>query len=55
VWKPVTNGLPEPSGTIISILVANPKVAGEFYAINNCGIFYSTDLGTSWKMLDDIA
>jgi hypothetical protein len=28
-------GLPEPSGTIISILAANPKVAGEFYAINN--------------------
>ena len=55
MWKPVTNGLPEPGGTIISILVANPEVAGEFYAINNRGIFCSTDLGSSWKMLDDIA
>jgi len=54
VWKPVTNGLPEPSGTIISVLVANPKIAGEFYAINNQGIFCSTDSGNSWKMLDGI-
>jgi photosystem II stability/assembly factor-like uncharacterized protein len=54
VWKPVTNGLPEPSGTIISVLVANPKIAGEFYAINNHGIFSSTDSGNSWKMLDGI-
>jgi hypothetical protein len=54
-WKPVTNGLPEPDGTIISVLAANPKVAGEFYAINNRGIFCSTDSGNSWKMLDGIA
>jgi hypothetical protein len=53
-WKPITNGLPEPSGTIISILAANPKVAGEFYAINNRGIFCSTDSGNSWKMLDGL-
>jgi hypothetical protein len=55
VWKPVTNGLPEPSGTIISVLAANPNVAAELYAINNCGIFCSTDSGNSWKMLDGIA
>jgi hypothetical protein len=54
-WKPITNGLPESSGTIISVLTANPKVAGEFYAINNRGIFCSTDSGNSWKMLDGIA
>ena len=48
-WKPITNGLPEPSGTIISVLAANPKVEGEFYAINNRGIFYSIDSGNSWK------
>jgi hypothetical protein len=53
-WKPVTNGLPEPSGTTISILAANPKVVGEFYAINNRGIFCSTDSGNSWKILDGI-
>jgi hypothetical protein len=54
-WKPITNGLPEPSGTIISVLAANPNVAGKFYAINNRGIFCSTDSGNSWKMLDGIA
>jgi photosystem II stability/assembly factor-like uncharacterized protein len=55
VWKPITNGHLEPSGTIISIIAANPKIAGEFYAINNRGIFCSTDSGDSWKMLDGIA
>ena len=55
VWKPVTNGLPEPSGTIISVLAANPKISGEFYAVNNRGIFCSIDSGNSWKMLDDMA
>jgi photosystem II stability/assembly factor-like uncharacterized protein len=52
-WQ-VVKGLPDSSGTIISILAANPKVAGEFYAINNHGIFCSTDLGSSWKMLDGL-
>ena len=53
-WKAVSNGLPEPPGTIISILTANPKVSGEFYAVNNRGIFCSTDSGISWKMLEGI-
>jgi hypothetical protein len=53
-WKLVSNGLPKPTGTLISVLAAHPKIAGEFYAANNRGIFYSTDSGTSWKMLDDI-
>jgi hypothetical protein len=39
-WEVVANGLPEPRGTIISILAANPKVAGEFYALNNRGHFF---------------
>jgi photosystem II stability/assembly factor-like uncharacterized protein len=52
-WELVSNGLPEPRGTIISILAANPKIAGEFYAVNNRGIFCSTDSGISWKMLKD--
>ena len=30
------------------------KIAGEFYAINNRGIFCSTDSGISWKMLEGI-
>jgi photosystem II stability/assembly factor-like uncharacterized protein len=53
-WKLVSNGLPKPTGTLISVLAANPRIAGVFYAANNRGIFYSTDSGISWKMLDDI-
>jgi len=53
-WKIVSNGFPKPPGTLISVLAANPKVAGSFYAANNRGIFYSTDSGISWKTLDDI-
>jgi hypothetical protein len=52
-WKLVSNGLPKPTGTLISILAANQKIAGEFYAVNNRGIFCSTDSGISWKMLND--
>ena len=52
-WKAVSNGLPEPHGTIISILAANAKVSGEFYAVNNRGIFCSTDSGISWKMFNE--
>jgi hypothetical protein len=41
-------------GTLISVLAANPKIAGEFYAVNNCGIFCSTDSGISWNVIDGI-
>lgn len=51
-WKSISNGLPKPHGTTIATLVANPKVAGEFYAVNNHGIFISRDSGISWKGLD---
>jgi photosystem II stability/assembly factor-like uncharacterized protein len=51
-WRAVSNGLPEPSGTTITLLVANPKVSGEFYAVNNRGLFVSTDSGVSWRKLD---
>lgn len=51
-WKMISKGLPEPSGTIIAILVASSKNAGELYALNNRGIFCSTDSGISWKALD---
>jgi photosystem II stability/assembly factor-like uncharacterized protein len=51
-WKAVSKGLPEPRGTMITILAANPKCAGEVYAVNNRGVFYSTDSGISWRGLD---
>lgn len=43
------NGLPKPSGTTMTILASNPKVSGEFYAVNNRGLFISTDSGLSWR------
>ena len=51
-WELVSKGLPEAKGTIISILVASSKNAGEFYALSNRGIFCSSDSGISWKALD---
>ena len=51
-WKLISNGLPEPGGTIIEILATNSKNGGEFYALSNRGIFCSTDSGISWKALD---
>jgi photosystem II stability/assembly factor-like uncharacterized protein len=51
-WRVVSNGLPEPEGTTIATFVSNPKVSGEFYAVNNRGLFMSTDSGDSWKKLD---
>ncbi|MRN41102.1 MAG: glycosyl hydrolase [Nitrosopumilales archaeon] len=51
-WKAISNGLPESRGTIIAILAANPKNSGEFYAINNRGVFCSTDTGLVWRELD---
>ena len=51
-WEAVSNGLPRPSGTTITLLAANPKAKGEFYAANNCGLFISTDSGVSWRKLD---
>lgn len=51
-WHAVSKGLPEPVGTIISILTSSPYKAGEFYALNNRGIFVSSDSGLSWEVLD---
>jgi photosystem II stability/assembly factor-like uncharacterized protein len=45
-WKKaISNDLPEPKGTTITVLASNPKIAGEFYAVNNGGLFISTDSG----------
>ena len=51
-WEAVSNGLPRPGGTTITLLAANPKVKGEFYAANNRGLFISTDSGNSWEEID---
>jgi photosystem II stability/assembly factor-like uncharacterized protein len=51
-WILSDDGLPEPEGTVISILESNPKIKDEFYCLNNRGIFCSTDSGFSWDILD---
>jgi len=51
-WILSTKGLPEPKGTVISILESSLKNKDEFYCLNNRGIFYSTDSGESWTSLD---
>jgi photosystem II stability/assembly factor-like uncharacterized protein len=51
-WKAISNGLPKPNGTTITILASNPTADGEFYAVNNRGLFTSTDSGVSWRELD---
>lgn len=50
-WGSVSNGLPKPRGATTMLIVSNQKVPGEFYAVNNCGLFISTDSGNSWKKL----
>jgi photosystem II stability/assembly factor-like uncharacterized protein len=51
-WEAVSKGLPKPGGTTITILASNPKDEGEFYAVNNHGIFVSNDSGVSWRGFD---
>ena len=51
-WNAISNGLPEPNGTTITLLAANPKAKGEIYAANNHGLFFSVDSGISWRALD---
>ena len=51
-WELISKGLPESGGTMIPILAASSKNAGEFYLVSNRGIFCSTDSGISWRALD---
>jgi photosystem II stability/assembly factor-like uncharacterized protein len=51
-WKVVKDGLPEPRGSTMMSFTSNTRTPGEFYAVNNHGLFFSTDSGISWKKLD---
>ena len=53
-WKNVTDGLPKARGSTIMIFTSNVKTPGEFYAVNNHGLFLSTDSGSTWKKLDTL-
>ena len=51
-WQPVSEGLPNPKGTLVYSLEANEDEPGVFYAATNRGIFRSADAGLSWKQLN---
>lgn len=48
-WIEVREGLPEPSGTLRTLLAADPGRSGVFYGANNRGVFRSTDRGAGWE------
>jgi hypothetical protein len=51
-WRAVEEGLPEPAGTTVSVLVADPAEPGVFYAANNRGVYRSVDRGEVWTRLE---
>ena len=51
-WDLIGEGIFNSKGTIISNLTANSDVKGEFYCLNNRGIFCSVDSGLSWEPLE---
>jgi hypothetical protein len=53
-WETVTDGLPEPRGSTIMSFAASAKTPGEFYGLNNHGLFLSTNADSSWKKLDTL-
>jgi hypothetical protein len=53
-WKAVTDGLPKARGSTIMSFISNIKTPGQFYAVNNHGLFVSTNSGSSWKKLDTL-
>jgi len=48
-WERVTDGLPDPRGTVRAVLAAGGP--GTFYALTNRGLFHSEDAGRSWATL----
>lgn len=51
-WRRVSEGLPNDEGTTLSVLTADPGASGNFYALNNRGLYFSEDGGMSWTRLD---
>jgi hypothetical protein len=50
-WTALRQGLPEPSGTTVSVVTADDARPGVFYAASNRGLYQSLDRGESWKEL----
>lgn len=50
-WQVVESGLPEPNGSSVFSLLAHPEQPGNFYAVNNLGMYVSEDSGQTWREL----
>ena len=50
-WKMITTGLPDPNGSSVFSLLADPDRSGVFYAVNNLGVYQSVDSGNTWSSL----
>lgn len=50
-WEVIRKGLPEAKGSSIFSLTSRQEEPGVFYAVNNLGLYHSTDKGLSWKKL----
>lgn len=48
-WEIIEEGLPHPDGASIFSLTTRDEELGTFYAVNNLGLYRSTDSGKSWQ------
>lgn len=51
-WERVDEGLPKKEGSTVFALQADPLRAGSFFAVNNRGIYESSNRGKSWTRLN---
>lgn len=47
-WKVIREGLPESDGSSAFLFTTHHREPGVFYAVNNLGVFQSSDAGKSW-------
>ncbi|HLR14758.1 MAG TPA: hypothetical protein VK144_02980 [Bacillota bacterium] len=50
-WEVLYDGLPEEQGSTVFSLATDPSEPETFFAVNNRGIYRSTDQGVSWENL----
>lgn len=50
-WQRIRAGLPSGRGVLASGLAAHQAEPGVFYAVNNRGVYRSTDAGNTWESL----
>lgn len=50
-WVEVSDGLPDPRGSVAAVLTTNPAESTGFYAAGSKGVFRSLDGGLSWSPL----